>query len=390
MQKNVASQSVMLFAFDIASGAPKTGDAANMVFYVTKDFGTVTAITASSGVPTEVDSTNAKGWYKIALAQAETNADNLQFTGKSTTANVSVVGRPIDTFPANFSSESIDSSGRIDVGKINGVSTSSVTTVKAVQGLTTADTIATYTGNTPQTGDAYTRIGAAGVGLTNLGDTRIANLDATVSSRMATYTQPSGFLAATFPSGTIANTTNITAGTITTATNVTNAPTAGDFTATMKTSLNAATPASVQNISAQTGDSFARLGVPVSASISADIAGVQSDTTNIKTRIPAALVSGRMDSNVSAMAIGVINASALASDAVNAIADGLLDRADAIEAGMTPRQSLRLNTAASAGKLSGAATTTVVIRNAVADSKNRITATVDSNGNRTAITTDLS
>lgn len=47
------------------------------------------------------------------------------------------------------------------------------------------------------------------------------NLDAAVSSRMATYTQPSGFLAATFPSGTVANTTNITAGTVTTATNVT-------------------------------------------------------------------------------------------------------------------------------------------------------------------------
>jgi hypothetical protein len=42
------------------------------------------------------------------------------------------------------------------------------------------------------------------------------NMDATVSSRMATYTQPTGFLAATFPSGTIASTNNITGGTITT------------------------------------------------------------------------------------------------------------------------------------------------------------------------------
>lgn len=48
-----------------------------------------------------------------------------------------------------------------------------------------------------------------------------SNLDAAVSSRMATYTQPTGFLAATFPTGTVANTTNITAGTVTTATNVT-------------------------------------------------------------------------------------------------------------------------------------------------------------------------
>jgi hypothetical protein len=70
-----------------------------------------------------------------------------------------------------------------------------------------------------------------------------SNLDTTVSSRMATYTQPTGFLAATFPT-TVASTTNITAGTITTVTNLTNAPTAGDFTATMKTSIGTAVAAS--------------------------------------------------------------------------------------------------------------------------------------------------
>lgn len=51
-----------------------------------------------------------------------------------------------------------------------------------------------------------------------------ANLDVAVSTRMATYTQPTGFLAATFPA-TVASTTNITAGTITTTTNLTNLPT---------------------------------------------------------------------------------------------------------------------------------------------------------------------
>lgn len=74
---------------------------------------------------------------------------------------------------------------------------------------------------------------------------------------------------------------------------------------------------------------------------------------------------------------------------VNQIPDALLDRADAIETGLTLRTALRLLAAAEAGKLSGAATTTVVIRNAVADTKPRITATVDANGNRSAITTDL-
>lgn len=79
-----------------------------------------------------------------------------------------------------------------------------------------------------------------------------AQLDAAVSTRMATYTQPTGFLTATFPT-TVASTTNITAGTITTVTNLTNAPTAGDFTATMKTSITTAATAATPTAAAVTG-----------------------------------------------------------------------------------------------------------------------------------------
>lgn len=39
-----------------------------------------------------------------------------------------------------------------------------------------------YLGNTPQTGDAFARIGVAGAGLTALGDARIVNLDASVAA----------------------------------------------------------------------------------------------------------------------------------------------------------------------------------------------------------------
>lgn len=121
------------------------------------------------------------------------------------------------------------------------------------------------------------------------------------------------------------------------------------------------------------------------------------------------LVGGRFDASVGAMAAGVITAAAhaagaidaaaiaadaigaseLATDAANEIADALLDRANAIETGLTLRQALRLIAAADAAKLSGATTTTVTIRNAVADSKDRIVATVDADGNRSAITYDL-
>ena len=66
----------------------------------------------------------------------------------------------------------------------------------------------------------------------------------------------------------------------------------------------------------------------------------------------------------------------------------LLDSED-IESGLTLRQALRLVAAATAGKISGGGTSTVTIRNAVADGVDRLVATVDTDGNRTAITYDL-
>lgn len=71
----------------------------------------------------------------------------------------------------------------------------------------------------PTDGAAPTASAVAGAVRTEL-STELGRIDAAVSSRMATYVQPTGFLAATFP-GTVASPTNITAGTITTATNVT-------------------------------------------------------------------------------------------------------------------------------------------------------------------------
>lgn len=65
----------------------------------------------------------------------------------------------------------------------------------------------------------------------------------------------------------------------------------------------------------QTGDSFARLGAPAGASVSADVAGLQTDTDNIQTRLPAALVGGRVDASVGAMAADVMTAASLAADA---------------------------------------------------------------------------
>lgn len=144
MFKNVASQKIALYAFDATTGTPKTGDAANLTAYVSKDYGAVTAL--GDATATEIDATNAKGWYLWDLTQAETNADALLFTGKSSTANIVVVGQPIQTIPQSIST--LDAAGvRSAVGlasanldtQLSGVSTLTAAGVRSAIGLASAN-----------------------------------------------------------------------------------------------------------------------------------------------------------------------------------------------------------------------------------------------------------
>jgi len=70
------------------------------------------------------------------------------------------------------------------------------------------------------------------------------------------------------------------------------------------------------------------------------------------------------------------------------LAARLLDTEE-IETGYTMRESLRLIVSALVGKVSGASGTTITIRD-INDSVDRIVATVDASGNRTAVTKDVS
>ncbi len=121
-------------------------------------------------------------------------------------------------------------------------------------------------------------------------------------------------------------------------------------------------------------------GFLIGTYINSSIAAVKTDTASIKAKTDN-LPTDPADASDVASLIG-----AVPTAAQNAA--GLLDLANAVETGLTVRGALRLQSAAIAGKASGMDTTTAVIRNAVADSKARITATVDSSGNRTVVTTD--
>lgn len=226
IERNVASQRLEVFEWDSATGGPKTGDAANLTAYESLDAGAVTTLADTSA--TELDATKAPGVYWFDMTQAETNGGNIAFTGKSATSGCYIQPRMVATVPAFFSKASIDSSGKVLLQATqSGVTIPTVTTVTnqltAAQvatgiwqdatsgdftttssigkslytsgavpgaaggvfiagtnaattittGLTThligtIDTLTTYTGNTPQTGDAFARIGATGSGLTSL------------------------------------------------------------------------------------------------------------------------------------------------------------------------------------------------------------------------------
>lgn len=85
MYKNVAGQKIRVFAFDRATAAPVTGDAANITCKVSLDSATATALADVN--PTETED----GYYLFDLAQSETNANTLDFYPESSSDGVQVV-----------------------------------------------------------------------------------------------------------------------------------------------------------------------------------------------------------------------------------------------------------------------------------------------------------
>jgi len=80
--KNVASQSLYVYAYDKTTGLGKTGDGANFTIEISKDGGAQAGL--NDGTATEI----GDGWYLYALTQPETNADIIAISGSSTTGNV--------------------------------------------------------------------------------------------------------------------------------------------------------------------------------------------------------------------------------------------------------------------------------------------------------------
>jgi hypothetical protein len=136
-------------------------------------------------------------------------------------------------------------------------------------------------------------------------------------------------------------------------------------------------------------------GVTITAALTGNVTGNLSGSVGSVTGAVGS-VTGAVGSvgaggiAAATFAAGAIDAAAIAADAIGAseLAAGAVDEIldDTIGDGtITVRQALRILIAGMAGKLSGAATTTVTIRN-LADSADVVVATVDADGNRSAVT----
>ena len=145
----------------------------------------------------------------------------------------------------------------------------------------------------------------------------------------------------------------------------------------------------VGSVTGAVGSVTGNVGGNVTGSVGSVVGAVGSVTGNVGGNVVGTVgtVNALANGAITALAIatGAIDADAIAADAANEIATALLDLTDGVETGVTVRSAFRRIGATTAGKVSGAATTTNTFLG-LDGSTTRVTATVDSDGNRSAIT----
>lgn len=329
MKKSVAGQKVGIQMVSATDGTDFTG---TVTVYITGDAGTQTIGSVGSGVCAH----EGRGLHTYAPSQAETNFDHIAFTFQGTGALTST----LQVYPSF-----------------------------------------------PQTGDVYPLV-----------DTEIASVLAAVDTEVGAIKTVTDQFVFTTANRVNSQVFGIQAGVIAAATFAANALDAVWSTATRLltagtnivlakgtgvTGFNDLSAAQV-NTEADTaltdydGPTNAELATALGTADDAVLVAIaaQNNLSQANIRTAVGLASANLDTQLDALPTANENATAV------------LDLAAGVETGLTLRQALRLLVAAEAGKLSGAATTTIVIRN-FGDSKDRITATVDASGNRSAIATDL-
>lgn len=223
--------------------------------------------------------------------------DNYARLGAPAGASVSadIAAAKVDTSAIKAKTDFLPSA---TAGAAGGVFIAGSNAATSITTALTANIIGNVTGNV--SGSVGSVTGAVASVTGNVGGNVVGSV-ASVTARVTANTDQlagqtvTAAAGVTFPSS-VASPTNITAGTITTVTNLTNAPTAGDFTATMKASIGTAVAASAV------------------ASVTGNVGG------NVTGSVGSVASGGITATSIAADAIG---ASELAADAVTEIAAGV-------------------------------------------------------------------
>lgn len=338
MKKNVASQVVGAQMVSASDGSAFTGA---VTVFVTGDAGTQAQGTVGSGACTH----EGNGFHTYAPAQAETNYDHVAFT--------------------------FTGSGAVPA------------------------TVQIYT-SFPQTGDSFARIGTNGASLTaipwnaswdaevqsEVDDALVAqNLDHLVKAAVDT-----NFATTVHQDSVIGQLADNGGGFDRTTDSLEAIRDRGDaawITATGFSTHSAADVWSVVTRSLTVIDEDSTtldLDATIRAAVGLAAADLDTQLSTIDTNVDSILADTGTD--------GVVVAAA-SKTGYRLSATGVDDIHDeAVEGTTTLRQSIRLANAALGGKASGLETTNALYRD-LGDSKNRIDATVDADGNRTAVTLDL-
>lgn len=248
-----------IYAYDSATGAPKTGDSANITPRLAKD-GTSAALTTTT--VTELDATNFPGAYKVSISGTEADCDALVVGGKSSTSGVYIV-------PTVYQMERLpdaapDAAGGVrDVARVAGTA-QTARDLGAQLDATVSSRLAAASYTAPL--DAAGTRSAVGLASANL-DTQLAALPTAAENRAEMDASSVG-LAAIFARTDVATSTRLAGSSYV-------APL--DATATQSAAAAALTAYDPPTRTEATSDKdaiLARLGTPANADLAADIAAV--------------------------------------------------------------------------------------------------------------------
>ncbi|TGR13168.1 hypothetical protein EN833_08335 [Mesorhizobium sp. M4B.F.Ca.ET.190.01.1.1] len=371
-------QNIYFEAVDSTDLITKKTGLTSFTVYRSRNGGTMTAYTTPTII--ERSSANAPGLYALLVDEDTTIAstsDAEEYAVRITQASMAPVTRVVELFRRDTTAgrtATVDANGRVDVGSIGG-------TAQTARDIGASVLLSSGTG----TGQVSLSAGIAAVNVTQFG------------GAAGTFASGRPEVNTTHAAGTAWNSGAITANTF-----AAGAITAAKFAA---NALDAVWSTATRVLTAGTNIVLAK-GTGITGFNDLDATGVRGAigmaSANLDTQLST--LSGNdttINNNVLALqstANGIKAktdnlpaAPAAVGDipTANQNADALLDRASGIEAGMTLRQGFRLWSAALLGKANGLGTGTAIFRD-TNDTKDRINASVDQDGNRLAVILDPS